>query len=57
MTQENYLEDYVREIVEAAQRSKITRQQFCEFCRQDINGGYMAEVVEAARPLFGRRQP
>jgi hypothetical protein len=43
---------YVKEILAAMPRG-LTREQFDERCRADVNAGYDDEVAEAMRVYFG----
>jgi hypothetical protein len=44
-------ESYVADLLRAMPQG-LTRQQFREQCRLDLNGGYAAEVQEAERRYF-----
>jgi hypothetical protein len=49
-------ENYIREIL-AALPAGLSRRQFYERCRPDIDGGYIAEVQAAYWRYFGEKAP
>lgn len=46
-------ESYVRETL-AQMPANLTREQFRQRCRLDLNAGYHAEIAEAERRYFGK---